>query len=99
MRITSSSLGGSGNSSPGASASSGMPGPVPASVSLIGLSLGPVLIFSLSSAMAHLLLCAMKRASAWLVPKGEGGDEQGDREGAACLRACLSGRPFEIALA
>ena len=36
------------SSSPGASASSGIPGPVPAMVSFNGSSFGPVLIFSLS---------------------------------------------------
>src|SRR6476659_8474749 len=49
IRSTSSSLGASGSSSPGASASSAMSGPVPAIVSLIGSSLGPVLTFSRSS--------------------------------------------------
>src|SRR3954451_19620552 len=50
---TSSSLGACGSSSsPGARLSAGIPGPVPAIVSLIGSSFGPVLIFSLSSAIA-----------------------------------------------
>src|SRR5689334_4526830 len=45
---TSSSLGGSGNSAPGLRASSGTPGPLPAMVSLIASSLGPVLILARS---------------------------------------------------
>jgi hypothetical protein len=41
IRSISSSLGGSGSSSPGASASSGIPGPVPAIVSLNRLLVRP----------------------------------------------------------
>ena len=63
-RSTSSSLGGSGSSSPGASASSGIPGPVPAIVSLIGSSFGPVLIFSRRRPSTASFAVELERAAA-----------------------------------
>jgi len=63
IRSTSSSLGGCGSSSsPGASASSGIPGAVPAIFSSTGSALGPVLIFSRSSALGFLLRLQQRAA-------------------------------------
>jgi hypothetical protein len=70
IRATSSSVGGSGKVWPGASASSGRPGAVPAIGSLTARSLGPVLIFSLSSAMFTSSVAAGRKASG--PPSGSG---------------------------
>ena len=52
--------GGVGRSSPADKASSGMPGPIPAMDSLIGLPLGPTLIFSLSATKASLIAAVQR---------------------------------------